>query len=496
MTAPDKPIFAYTGHPLVDVGACVIAAFNKRKSVEDVTEGDLDAIRGYIRRHYIAYCGHARSNKAVAAQKPFTSYLSVVFTQNSPFIAPTTRDDKRKAHTDAILGNAKATSDATEHCVFCGRAARRWYRQHIPLIQGETNINFTPGGLPGLAVCARCLLAICACPLGTLRSQGRMLLVHSGSQRLTMRLVYGFLHANMRLLSLPGAGKANQGASFPRTVLLDALEKASADKQDVAVRDAPASVTAYHMTNYGTSADVTLYYLPSELLRFVQLVRMHPATRQGWEFARQRGWKMGLPRKAGKEVEEPHEYVVGEHRNQLYEDLFDLPHNAPLFVRRHLHWRLSMFRKGDPGTDSVPDAWPLTELFLRMVLPMEPARVDVLRSLGERFANYVVDQNDKRFFDRLYRQSGGGWREYADFRNLLLRASHEEIRQQRPPLISFDEFLTAFEEGEEIARADWTLARDLLLIKMMDVLHERGWLKEHADELEAIPEETAEPESA
>ena len=57
MEVATVPLYTYTGHPLVDVGASVIAVFARRHRVEDIQQADLDTVREFIRRHYVAYCG-------------------------------------------------------------------------------------------------------------------------------------------------------------------------------------------------------------------------------------------------------------------------------------------------------------------------------------------------------------------------------------------------------------------------------------------------------
>lgn len=474
-----QPIFTYTGHPLVDVGASVIAAFGRRRSVEQVTEDDLKAIAAYIKQHYV--------------RDPLRSFLTTVF-PNSAYANPTIGEARRDEVLSDVLGTSRATEDLSEDCPFCGRPAKRRFRQHIPLITGEGVVNFTPQAAAGLPICAYCLLAVQACVLGSRRCQGRMLLAHSDDPQLTLQIADGFLNRNRNLLNME-AGTRYPNSSYPGTILIDALIDAlaavQAQQAGAGTRTPHASLTAYHITNYGTSADADIYHLPSELLDFIAKTGSPPPVRNGWQYAVRRGWRMGLQTQKGKQAEEPAEYTAGEHRNQLYEDLFGLAANRDIpgrFVRRHLGWRTPDAMARAPAQADAPDAWPLTELFLRKVLLMEKARVEVLRTLGERLAGYVVEQNDKRLFDRLWRESGT----YYRLRNHLLRASHAQIRRGEAPLISFDEFLLAFEEGEEIARADWSLARDLLLIKMMDELYARGWLQQHAADLEEVTEEETE----
>ena len=42
-----------------------------------------------------------------------------------------------------------------------------------------------------------------------------------------------------------------------------------------------------------------------------------------------------------------------------------------------------------------------------------------------------------------------------------------------------------FEEGDDLARTDWRLARDLVLIRIVEQLHQLGWLDQNSD---VIPE--------
>jgi hypothetical protein len=57
-------------------------------------------------------------------------------------------------------------------------------------------------------------------------------------------------------------------------------------------------------------------------------------------------------------------------------------------------------------------------------------------------------------------------------------------------LVTFDQFVSIFEEGEELPYRDWKLARDLLLIRVIERLAPR--IKDHLVE---IPDEAIEEES-
>jgi CRISPR-associated protein Cst1 len=56
-------------------------------------------------------------------------------------------------------------------------------------------------------------------------------------------------------------------------------------------------------------------------------------------------------------------------------------------------------------------------------------------------------------------------------------------------MITFEAYISVFEDGEDLARLDWKLARDLVLIRMVEQLYTLGWLGKNAD---AIPENVEE----
>ena len=170
----------------------------------------------------------------------------------------------------------------------------------------------------------------------------------------------------------------------------------------------------------------------------------------------------------------------------LYEDLLRLPDNAATFIRTYFLRRPERVRrKDDPRSEySIKSdleliSWPLLDLFLRKVVIMDKARIAHIRTLGDTLADYVRTENDRRFFHTFLTAT-----RYEHVRNALIKASLARLKRGEPPLITFDQFIAIFEEGEELPRFDWSLARDLVLIRMIEQLYQQGWLKSHADILE------------
>jgi CRISPR-associated protein Cst1 len=58
--------------------------------------------------------------------------------------------------------------------------------------------------------------------------------------------------------------------------------------------------------------------------------------------------------------------------------------------------------------------------------------------------------------------------------------NHDRLRKGKPPIIKFDPFVEVFEEQDENGRSNWRLARDLILIRMIERLFDLGWIEKHA----------------
>lgn len=475
----------YTGHPFYDVGLATLTAFARKQFPAELQPQDLQAAADYMKQNYII--------------NPLKSFLTVAF-PNSGFTQPAyeKQPEKRIAYADATL-YAFGAPPAQELDPLNGLPAAdmrydvkgelppgRAYRQHLPLLTGEGVINFFSYGDAGLPLSGAAMLAVQALPLGCAKVNGRLLAVHSDSPALLLYFARTFLQTNRRNIQLAqtaGESKLPETSPYqPRTLLIDLLLRAEKERQERASGE-PLTLTAYHFTNSGQGADLQIYPLPLEVGAFLRAA-VSPNYRDHWQALEQRGWQM-----TGKNDDQPR-------YNRLYEDLFSLPEAAPAFIRRYFLRRPARPKdKQDPTAhyDTRREAnlisWSLTELFLKKVMIMEENRIASIRSLGDSLANYVLQTNDRAFFNTFWMA-----RNYAQVRAALIRASQREVRSGRPPLVSLDQFLAIFEQVEGIPNGDWRLGRDLVLIRLLEQLYAQGWLQQHTEEIpemdEIIPEET------
>lgn len=494
-------VLSYTGHPMFDVGVATITAFARKKNPAALTPADLNAMADFIEREY--------------QREPLKSFLCVAFTKNAWFNQPAfeKQPEKRKDYARRLLRSLGVGSSG-ERCVFTGDPATgvafsdelppgRAYRQHIPLLTGENVINFYPWGDAGLPVSAKAILCLQAFPLGCAKCGGRLLAVHSDNPDFIYEFAKKFLENNLQKMDLAqkaGQKKMPESKSSAKTLLIETLLEIERRRWEEEQVQFPFSVTAYHLTNSGQSnpldevnPPLEIYHLPLEITGFLFSL-VSDAYRKEWNAIAERAWQIVLASKRKKKEKDDAD-VDRPRRNFLYEDIFGLPDNAPLFIRRYfLRVPLSTQRGDDPRRlYSLRDeaslvSWKITELLLREVMGLDKERIQQIRELGDRLAAYVNNENDRKFFMAFFSE-----RNYELFRNALIKANLAHVKRGNPPLIALDPYIQVFEEGNEVARPDWRLARDLVLIRMIEQLYKLGWLGKNID---VLPETTETTDSA
>ena len=117
---------------------------------------------------------------------------------------------------------------------------------------------------------------------------------------------------------------------------------------------------------------------------------------------------------------------------------------------------------------------------------MDTTHIERIRTLGDGLALYVEKEGGKRFFRSFFTENNP-----SHFRALLIKANIAHIRNGHPSLFDMDTYIDVFEEGYEVMRPDWRLARDLVLMRMIDKLQQQ-WLPQNRD---AIPQEDLESDT-
>lgn len=454
----------FINHPMIDVGVATLCA---AAGVDDPSQLTAEAIERFTKEVVETYLNRAMS-----------SFLTMVVFANARFANPAQLkpefDEKRRTilteamslwKHDAPASQYEEAATQDERCAFSGdRAKVRVSRIYIPMTTDEKNLNFVPEGVPRLPIAGWCLLAMMLMPMGGLASKGRLWIVHSPDPKATIYFAKRNLERNRADFQNESLSK-RPNYRFARTYLLRDLSEAYGYKLNFT----RYPLTAYHFTSNGQSSDVEIIHLSSPALRFIREAnRVAP---DAWRRVVRRADRLNT------EIEDKEGAIAYNDRNHFYEDLFDLPQNAPVFLRRYL---MRNPIKGKPTGDAKNDprygysfveeadliSWPLTSLFLKEIMQMDKDRIETIKVMADRLAHYIHTQ-DQRVLKAIFTA-----RNDYQFRMVLVQT----LNKADATLFTLDEFVLAFftDTDRDTLRFDWMLARDLMIIRILEKLYESG----------------------
>lgn len=423
-----------------------------------------------------------------------TGWIAVVFTSN--FLNPSFSQDKKREVLRDILTAYQRPNLLPERCAIFPelQAQQRVARDLMPMLMGRGPMNFYPDGQPGLPLSGQAITALQGLALAAPLVSGRALIVDADDRQLLLDVVQEWQGPWLRRISLskPGDDKKPIWAAA-RTRLVEAIRSVlSKQPREKASAKWPfrGGATIYHLSNSGQGPDAAIFTLEQPALRFME--RAEQEYPEAWQ-----PLMLSRRHKADKNKDQSFGF-----RNELDEALFSLPAEAAFFLRRYLLPPFTQALRAPaqgkksksskkPAQEAPPPIplaglWGITELFLMEVVGMEKDRVEALEALGERLGKWIVDENDKRLFRELYEARGAG-----PLRHVLLRATLEKSKhdaksgtEDRDLIVTKDEYLRIFTEDNETTRADFTLARDLLKMRVIQYLHDARFFEKNKDDPE------------
>lgn len=436
----------YTAHPFVDVGVATITAMSGKRTPLDVDVGDLERVAERLKEDY-------------STLKKLRNHISSIFL-NSWFVQPSKSEEDRRAYADEVLFAFRPDRpplDGIQCCFFPEKSAvTHIHRQHLPLLNGDGIMNFSASGTVGIPVCGEALLAIHAMPLGCMKA-GYLLAFHqlqsAAHTDYDMTLAIAGTNYQKNRIALQqmrldeSVEMPNQGG-FKRTRYVETLLQVQQQARRRRVTGLN-NITGYYFTNYGPKPMLELVRLDNGVAEFVNVAAQDAGA--AWQRAVRLGWQL----EKGETTDGLAAESTTVRRNDLYEQLFDLPRNTLSFLRRL----------------AKAKSWLLIEIFLRKVLHMEPERIATYRQLGDKLAEYIAtyEGDSMGFYYAFSREPN-----YGKFRRILRRAAERMVKADAPdPLFTYDEFIAAFEHPSQ-GYSQWKLGRDLIAFRILEMLSERG----------------------
>ncbi|MCU0497460.1 MAG: hypothetical protein MUF87_08930 [Anaerolineae bacterium] len=462
--------FRFIGHPMIDVGVATLCAAAGVDTPEKLTKAHIEDFSEYVINHYI------NSNLA--------GFLGSSVFPNARFANPAQlsmdTEPKRKQilkalfdlwKTNAPIPDKETPAKDGETCVFSNDpAVIRVSGMYIPGLTDETKINFMPQGKTKLPISGWCLFAILVMPMSGVIAEGQLMVVTAPNGKTMIDIAEANLTKNRKVMALDSSAPRPSYA-FAKSEFISRL--LSLFRKYAVV----GSLTAYR---FSASPDpsrgkITIEHLPSNVIRFVSRAQREFPT--AWNAIVKKANWLGKNEYKIDPKGKKNTYLQG---NYLYEDLWNLPHQSKHFLDIYL---LRKRRKGnddknDPRfgyglkTDFHLISWGLTELFLKEITGMNERRIDAIRDLADSLANYIREENKPKILKEIFEA-----RDDNSFRKIVKRIPFETGGLH----VGFDQFVDVYYHRDDMGnwRTDWRLARDLLVIRMLEKLREDGWFSEN-----------------
>jgi len=432
--------FILTGNPFVDAGIYAIEAYYG-KDFSILTPKDLETKIDDIINLYLS--------------EGWRKNLYSIFTGNSAYSNPS-KKDKRSASKGFLMGLLKKFSlpEISGNCVACGRrnSLPDRKRDQIPLTGSGKLINFFAGASEGERYCSVCTFAVQFLPLFLYSVGNRFLLLHSISSKMMKYWARREIkNVEEQIASNNYTGCLQDGYKNPENALFHILEETIGDCEDIFPDENP-SITAYVFSNYGQNPPpMQIIHLPNSVFKF--LVYIQRIDHSSW---------MRIVNKGFGKIKKEDDYKW--RNNIVYRNLIDGKSITGFFLEKR--------------DRLVVGRWEILSYYLKEVKEMEERRIEVLKKVGDKIADYIKrTDNTKRLFALETAKN------YESLRNVFLKITKDMIANgMESPLFTTDEYLNdLFPDGSW-----WKETRDILLFRIYERL--ANYLREKKEVVEEIKE--------
>jgi len=432
--------FVLTGNPFVDAGIYAIESYYG-KDYSVLTPSDLDKKIDCIVDLYL--------------KDGWNKNIYSIFTGNSKFTNPSIKDKKtssEKFFGDLLKGFSLPGNSGS--CIACGRrdALPIRKREEIPLTGSGKLINFFSGASAGERYCPVCTFAVQFLPL-FLYSLGKyFLLFHSVAYNIMrIRAKKGIKNIQGQIAANNYTGCMQDDYKNGENALFHIVEDTIREQKEIFPKENP-SITAYIFSNYTQNPPpMQIIHLPNSVFRF--LVYVQRIDNVSWRKIVNKGF--GVLKK-----EDDYKWK----NNRVYKNLLNGWSIIAYFIERN---------------KTVIGNWEIFTYYLKEVREMDEKRIDVLKRVGDKIADYIKKtDNTKRLFALETAKS------YEGLRNIFLKITKGMITNgMDAPLFTTDEFLNdLFPEGA----LTWKETRDILLFRIYE--KSSDYLKEKKEIFEEIKE--------
>ena len=452
-------LFEYTGNPFVDAGISALTKWCDKKTPQELNETDVKKALPEI--------------ATLFSQKAWIKTFYTTFS-NGVMVQPSNKGKEREKWWAFISELLKELQPLDNHgsCVACGRREairirkekRGLLRSEVPMTSGS--LNYYSYASSGADYCGVCAVAIQVSPLVLYRSGGKMILVHSSSEKAMRKWAKMAINEVRSQINLGNyTGCFTENFINPQNALFQIAKKLIQDKEDWA--NDPVAIRIYHFTNYGQSAELSYYDLPARIFYFLNEVQHSEELRDWNKIIRGAYFFRKNKSNVYLNTDNKSEEEYKNNNNAIYEGLLKD------------EWLVKYFYNFQQRRAYAK--WELVQLYLKEVRQMDKQRIEIIKKVADEIALVIQkdESNNPKRLGQLERANS-----YGTFRNVLRMIIKDRIKNgAKSPLFSIEDYTEKlFPEGA----LRWRETQDLILFRLYEVLH--FWLKDRGIVIEEVAE--------
>jgi len=426
-----------TGNPFIDSGIFALKT-KLKKDISDITIEDLKIEAENISKLY--------------TKDGWKKNMHSIF-PNSILVNPasTKKPNLKELYLEnlnALIENIAPIQESGS-CMGCGRRDSKevFGKDAIPLTGSKSLLNYFSFANTGADYCSLCVLLIQFAPLVMYRCGGKMIVLHSNSEKV-MRFWSreAIKNINVQIATGEYSGCYNKNITRPTNAIFEIIASVI-ESQDRWKGENP-SLNFYYFTNYNQGPELDIFTLPTKVFNFLTEIPLEDES--NWRFIVKKSYRFVKWEKIEKEEE------YKNNPNRVYENLI----NGKSILKSFYSTK---FKK-------TYCSWKLVNSYMREVRNMDEKRIEVIKNVGDRLSDYIKDNDSRKTLNKLEQASN-----YNNFRNELRKVLTKKIKNKDEELLfTFDEYtLDLFPEGNKT----WRETQDLLLFRIYENLHD--WLIEN-----------------
>lgn len=423
----------FTGNVFVDSGIyALISNFNI--NIKDITKDHILKLSKQISNLYI--------------NPVWNKNMHTIF-PNSILVHNSIKGDREKLyfeHLKNLIDNIEYTSESGD-CIACGmrNSTNKFQKSAIPLSGSGSLKNYFSFADDGVDYCSLCAILIQFAPLVMYRSGGKMILLHSNSNKVMKYWAKKAIQNINKQRSIGVyTGCFNEGFTNPTNAVFRIIQSIVCSYDERWVDENP-SLNFYYFTNFNQGPELQMFNVPSKVFRF--LAYIPPDEYFNWNLIIKKAYKFVKWDK----IKEFDEYK--NNPNEVYNRLL-----TNKTISRFLY---------DFKSKKALCSWNLVKYYMREVRNMDEKRLKAIKNLGNNLSNYIKDHDKKKVLSDLENAKN-----YNTFRNILRKIIKNKMAMGDEDLLfTFEDYVIhLFPDGN----LSWRETQDLLLFRIYENLH--SWL--------------------